>query len=211
MLSTILISFREFIESMIIVGILLGFSKRFSLGKEKQIISGAIVGLIGSLTLVLLSFILVGRLHAAFPEEQLEVLEHILLVVSGTFLIIITLLLHPLFSKNKNKHLDRFMKNTNQSTFSFMLVSFLLVLQEGVEIVLFTSSVAFNKSFYENMAGLFIGFVGALIATVILYKTYLHVHIQKLFRITEYVLVGFGIYLIFTGGKELLEFYHFTI
>lgn len=205
MFSTVLISFREFIESMLVVGILLGFSKRFSLGKDKQIISGAVIGLIGSLSLVLLSFILVGKLHAVFPEEQLEVFEHILLVVSGTFLIIITFLLHPLFSKNKNKHLDRFMKNTKQSSFSFMLVSLLLVLQEGVEIVLFTSSLAFNKSFYENMFGLFIGFVGALIATVVLYKTYLHVHIQKLFRITEYVLVGFGIYLIFTGGKELLE------
>ncbi|MBI4973683.1 FTR1 family protein [Candidatus Roizmanbacteria bacterium] len=210
MLSTVLISFREFIESMLVVGILLGFSKRFSLGKEKQIIGGAITGLIGSLSLVLISFILVGKLHAILPEEQLEIFEHILLVVSGTFLIIITFLLHPLFSKNKNNHLDRFMKNTKQSSFSFMLVSFLLVLQEGVEIVLFTSSLAFNKSFYENMMGLVIGFIGALVATVFLYKTYLHLHIQKLFRITEYVLVGFGIYLIFTGGKELLELYHFT-
>lgn len=207
MITTALITFRESLEALVVIGVLYGFSRKFKLQKESFIIKGAILGFFTSIFLILglLYFIFLQRL--AIPEDQLEILEQVLLIFSGIFLILVTLVIHPFISKQKTKHVNSTLEKKDLSSFSLGMLSFFLVLLEAVETILFVSSSSFTSSFIDSVWGLLAGFGSAMVVTVLIYKTYLKIHIEKLFKFTEYALFVFGIYLTIKGGLEL---YHFA-
>ena len=203
MIATALISFRESLEALIVIGVLYGFNRKFKLNKESFIIKGALLGFLTGTVLVLSLLYVMFKQRLAMPEDEFEILEQVLLLFSGVFLIFVTLVIHPFIAKQKNKHINSTMEKKDLSGFSLGILSFFLVLLEGVETILFISSSSFASSFVENMQGLIIGFCLSIITTILIYKTYLKVHIQKLFKITEYILFTYGFYLIVKGGSEL--------
>ena len=66
-------------------------------------------------------------------------------------------------------------------------------------------SSSFIKNPYEYITGLIIGFSFSILVGVLMYKSYLRINIQKMFKITEYALIGFGCFLIVKGGAELFS------
>jgi high-affinity iron transporter len=203
MLATVLITFRESLEALMVIGILFGFNRKFKLHKESFILKGALIGFLTGVLLVLGLLYLVFEQRLTMPADQFELLEQILLVFSGIFLIFVTLVIHPLISKEKNKYINAAIGKKDLSGFSLGTLSFTLVLLEGVETILFISSSSFTSSFADNIWGLLIGLNLAILASFLIYITYLKVHIQKLFKITEYTLFVWGIYYMIKGGWEL--------
>jgi len=203
MIATALISFRESLEALIVIGILFGFNRKFKLHKESFIIKGALFGFIAGVLLVLGLLYVLFKQRLAMPADQFEILEQVLLIFSGVFLIFVTLVIHPFIGKQKNKHMNSAMEKKDLSGFSLGTLSFFLVLLEAVETILFISSSSFTSSFIDNIWGLLIGFGLSIGVTILMYKTYLKMHIQKLFKLTEYALFAFGIFLIIKGGSEL--------
>lgn len=203
MITTTIITFRESLEALVVIGVLYGFNRKFKLNKESFIIKGALSGFLTGVILVLGLLYMMFRQRLAMPEDQFELLEQILLIFSGVFLIFVTLVIHPFIAKQKNKHINSVMEKEDLSGFSLGTLSFFLVLLEAVETILFISSSSFTSSFIDNVWGLLIGFGLSIVTTILIYKTYLKVHMQKLFKITEYVLFAYGFYLIVKGGSEL--------
>lgn len=203
MFAVVLISFRESLEALMVIGVLLGFDRKFNLQKKSFILKGAVGGFLSNALIVLGLLYFVFQKRLAIPSEQFEILEHVLLVFSGIFLVFVTLVIHPFIAKQKNKHIGRAIGKKDVSGPSLSILSFFLVLLEGVETILFISSSSFSSSFIENMWGLIVGFGLSIIVAILIYKTYLKIHIQKLFKITEYVLFGWGIFMIIKGGSEL--------
>lgn len=203
MITTAIISFRESLEALVVIGVLYGFNRKFKLNKESFIIKGALSGFLTGVILVLGLLYMMFRQRLAMPEDRFELLEQVLLIFSGVFLIFVTLVIHPFIAKQKNKHINSVMEKEDLSGFSLGTLSFFLVLLEAVETILFISSSSFTSSFIDNVWGLLIGFGLSIVTTILIYKTYLKVHMQKLFKITEYVLFTYGFYLIVKGGSEL--------
>ena len=207
MITTAIVTFRESLEALVIISILLGFSRKFKLKQELFIMLGALSGFIFSGILIVFSFIYFFKVRTLLPEEGLEMIEHIISIASGFLLIFITAVLHPLFSQHKNNHLESFLIKKHTGGIPFLLTAFGLATLEGIEIILFTTSSSFTSSFANNVIGLLIGLTGALLASIIIYFTYLRIHLHKLFKITEYILIIFGIFLISKGGWELILTY----
>lgn len=204
-MSTFFIVFREFVESFLLISILLGFSKKEGLHKEKSILAGGITGVVISLAMALFVFFIFPLIHVRLEEEQIELFEQISMVVSGAALLFVTHIIHPLFSKHAHHKAQNMMEKNKILNASLFFPSLLLVLQEGLEIVLFTTTTAFTTSVVSNIFSLFAGFIAAVGTGFLLYKTYLINHVQKLFKITEIALICYGAYLIFHGGSELVE------
>ncbi|PIY68795.1 hypothetical protein COY90_04045 [Candidatus Roizmanbacteria bacterium CG_4_10_14_0_8_um_filter_39_9] len=204
-MSTFLIVFREFMESLLLMSILLGFSKREGLHKEKSILAGGILGILFSVFITFSVFYVLPLIHISLPSELIDLIGHLAIILSGVMLLYITYRIHPLFAVHKNKHVANLFSQKNIKDASFFVPTFLLVLQEGFEIVLFTMTTSFTHSLASNSLSLVLGFVAAVAASSLLYLTYLKNHVKKLFKITEYTLIIYGAYLIIHGGTELFE------
>lgn len=204
-MSAFLIVFREFMESFLLMSILLGFSKREGLHKEKSIIAGGILGILFSILITFSVFYALPLIHISLPSELIDLIGHLAIILSGIMLLYIIYRIHPLFAVHKNKHVSSLFSKKDIKNTPFFIPTFLLVLQEGFEIVLFTMTTSFTRSLASNSLSLLFGFIAAVMVSALLYLTYLKNHIQKLFKITEYALIIYGAYLIFHGGTELIE------
>ncbi len=205
-LSVFLIALRDFTESFLIIGLLLGFSKRQNLKKEHLIILGGVSGLLTSLVVILCVFFVLPFIHFDFSFDTIDTIGHYALIISGLLMIYLTYRIHPVMVDNKNLHITSILGNKEVEKISFFVLTFLLVLQEGFEITIFSSTISFLNSFLSNSYSLLIGFLAALAIGAVLYKSYLRNHIKKLFKITEVLLIIYGAYLVFHGVGELLGF-----
>jgi FTR1 family protein len=200
-----LIAFRDFIESFIFLSILLGFSKKEGLNKEKLIIMGGGLGLFISITLPILSYFILPFVKTSISEEIVETISHSSVILSGLLLLFISYTIHPFIIGHKDKHLSSFLSGNKLNNLSFFLVSLILVLGEGLEILLFTTTISFYRTAALNSLLLLLGLGTALLVGLVVYKTYLKNHIKNLFKITEILIIAYGIYLIAHGLLEFLE------
>lgn len=200
-----LIAFRDFTESFLIISLLLGFSRKNDLGEEKSILTGGIVGLIVSLTMTILIYFILPLLRFVLSTELIDQIGHVSTISSGLLMLYITYKIHPFFSKNRDNRIQTLLENIKVSKVPFFIIAFLLVFQEGLEIIIFTTTISFLQSFFLNALSLILGFLTALTVGILVYKTYLINHIKKLFRITEIILIIYSIYLILHGLIEMSE------
>lgn len=204
-MSVFLIAFRDFIEAFLILGILLGFSKKQNLNKENIILAGGITGLCAALLVAFLAFYILPFIKIPFPVETIDTIGHFSVIFSGFMILYITYYLHPFFVTQKNKHVEKLFSNKEATNIIFFIFTFLLVMQEGFEIVVFGTSTSFFESSLSNILSLFAGFLTAVLIGMIFYKTYLKNHIKKLFRITEFIFIVYGLFLIAHGLMEFFE------
>ena len=81
-----LIVFRETLEAIIVIGILLGINKQLHLQQEGHVKKGALLGFVSISILIVVIWWLFST-NVRFPDEQFEAGEHLLLMLSGIFLI----------------------------------------------------------------------------------------------------------------------------
>lgn len=204
--SVFLIALRDFTESFLIIGLLLGFSKKQNLKKEHLIFSGGLMGILASFAVILCVFFVLPFIHFNFSFDTIDTIGHYALIISGLLMIYLTYRIHPTIMENKNIHINSILGNKEVEKISFFVLTFLLVLQEGFEITIFSSTISFLNSFLSNAYSLFLGFLVALGIGAIVYKTYLKNHLKKLFKITEILLIAYGAFLVFHGVSELVGF-----
>jgi len=206
MFTTAIIAFREFLEAFLIVGVFLGVSRKLGLKKEKEIGIAASVGIAISFILSTATYAFGNAAHRILTEENAELLENYLMLFSGIFLAYVIFSLHRRISENKK---DIIKKATNKLEKSFDLSLFatiaFLVSREGFEIALFTSSTSLFTVFFQNMLGLFAGFVLATIAGLLAFFAYTRFPVKKVFRYTEYMIMLLGASFVQVGITELLE------
>jgi len=202
-----LISFRDFTESFLLISLFLGFSTKNNLGKEKSILAGGIMGLLSSLFLTICIYFVLPLINLGFSGYFIDQIGHVSMVFSGILILYITYKIHPLFVRNKDVRIKTFLENITFSKTPFIIIAFLLVFGEGMEIIIFTTTISFLHSFYSNTLSLILGFAAALAVGLLVYKTYLINHIKKLFKITEIILIVYAIYLIVHGLIEILDLF----
>jgi FTR1 family protein len=207
MLTTAVVSFREFLEAFLIVGVFLGISKKLSLKKELEIGLATGVGIILSLLLATGTYLFGGQVQSILTEKNAELLESYLMIFSGIFIAYVVFSLHNVMQRNRAGTLIKVKQKLNEKVFDFslFLTIVFLVFREGFEIALFTASTSLFSVFIQNFTGLMLGFVSATFLGIMTFFAYIKFSIDKIFRFTEYLIIVLGAALVQNGITELLE------
>lgn len=207
MITTAVISFREFMEAFLIVGVFLGISRKLNLKKEFEIGLASLVGVIFSLLLTTVTYLFGNRIQAVLTEKNTELLEGYLMVFSGLFISYVVFSLHNVIHRSRAGSLIKAHQKMQERIFDFSLFSTIvfLVAREGFEIALFTASTSLFFVFMQNFIGLILGFASASILGLMTFFAYIKFSIGKVFKYTEYMIIILGASLVQNGITELLE------
>jgi high-affinity iron transporter len=207
MLTVALIAFREFLEAFLIVGVFLGISRKLQLKKEFEIIIAAVVGILFSLIVSTIVFIFGDYASSILTEKNAEMLSSYLQIFSGIFLVYVIFSLHDVLRRSRGMTLIKAHERLKQQRFdlSLFFTIVFLVLREGFEIALFTSSVSLFSIFLQNFIGLFIGLLAGSSIGILTFFAYVKFPVGKLFKTTEYMIMLLGAALVQNGLTEFLE------
>lgn len=209
MITTLIISLREFLEVFLIIGVFLGISRKLSLKREKEIIFSSLIGITISLTLPIVVFTLGEKAASIFNERSAELLEGYLMIFSGFFIAYVIFSLHNFFVRSRSKSIilahQKLEKNIFDLSLFFIIVFF--IIREGFEIALFTATASLFSQFSENLTGLVFGFIFSSIIGLATFITYIRLPIGKVFKLTEYLIIILGASFVKNGLGELTEFY----
>lgn len=207
MIPALLISFREVIEASLIVATIVGVLVK--LGHTKSIHTVWLAT--GAATLLGILLLGIGSLFGLKVQEIYtgkieEFIEAVLMVTSAIFITWAVFFLHTYFAQYKTKLLHKIRETVEREEQKgiFILV-FTAVLREGLEIVLFLSTMYFSS----NPASIFLGFLlgagGALLVSVSLFTATIRLPVYQAFRATSVLLVLFAAGLLARGVHEFME------
>lgn len=201
----LLISFREILEMVLIVGIILVvLNKTEQKQWTKFVWAGVLAGIIGSL-------IIAGVLSTAVADVRAvseEITEGVTALLAAG---VITYVIFWLGHKNVKQHLqDKVQKALSHEQENFQklglfALSFFAVLREGFELVLLVVLTTANAMDIEVITAIALGGIIALVLGFILFKTAVHMNLQTVFKITTIFLALFAAGLVVTGLHELAE------
>jgi len=210
MITTLVISLREFLEVFLLIGVFLGISKKLKLKREKEIILASAIGIIISFILPVSVFLLGDKAGLILSEKNTELLEGYLMIFSGFFLAYVIFSLHNFFVLKRSKSIifahEKLQKNIFDLSLFLTIVFF--IIREGFEIALFTATTSLFSKFIENLAGLFAGFALSSFFGLLTFFAYVKFPIGKVFKLTEYLIVILGASFVKNGLTELFEVYY---
>jgi len=212
MLATAIIAFREFFEAFLIVGVFLGVSRKLGLKREFEIGLAALVGLVLSLVMVVLTYLFSNQARAILTDANAHILESYLLVFSGVFIAYVIFSLHDALNKGRKEVLNQAQKKLFEGVFdvSLFFTIVILIVREGFEIALFTASASLLSTFLENFLGLMIGLLGASILGLLTVFAFVRLPIDKVFQWTKYLILLLGASMTQNGLTKLFAI-HFNI
>lgn len=207
MLLVFLISFREFIEVFIIFQSFLTLLAQKRMSLYKRVYASGVIGFITTLTLPVLFFLVINIFTVKLDRELFEKIEGPMMIFSGGFIIMTVLVFHNFFHQKRGvlmKFISSLKPERKLFSIGVPLVLFYLMLQEGLEIALFTSTSAVINSFTTNTIGLGLGLVTAA-GVVYLVSSFLSKQFRsRLISISEWLLIGVGLYHMIHGLMEFI-------
>ncbi len=187
MLQIIIVVFREILEISLIVGILTAATKTIP-HRSRWIISGLILGFVGSLFLALFTDTISQSLDG-FGQEIFNglVLLSAAIMISWT---IIWMQKHAKTLSGELKQLSNSIQTGKKPLYSLLVVVFLSVLREGAEIVLFCYSAYISGiEMQKIILGLMVGVTFGVILGAALYLGMLKMFGRYFFSVTTWILV----------------------
>ena len=207
MIPTAIIAFREFFEAFLLVGIFLGIDKGLKLHRRKEIIFAVLVGVLFSLVLPCIVFLLSADMLHLVTEKTADTFEGFLLVFAGVFLAYVVFTLHAFLHEGKMQKIFQTKEKIEKEIFdmSLFLTIVLFIAREGLEIALLVATTSLFVTFWSNMFGLLLGFFLAGAIGLAVSFAYIKIPIKKVFVYTEYLIVIIGAAMIKNGISLLLN------
>jgi FTR1 family protein len=206
MLTTAIIAFREFLEAFLLVGMFVGMDKKFQLGKRREILLAAFLGITFSLILPILVFFFAADAARVLTEKNTDLLEGYLLTFSGFFLAYVVFSLHEFMKHGKKKTIADASTKMEKEIFDvslfFTIVFF--IIREGFEVALLIAATSLFSVFVTNIEGLFLGFIAALLVGIAMSISYTKLPIKKIFTYTEYLILLIGAAMVKNGVSLLI-------
>lgn len=209
MIPTFLISVREYLEAFLIIGVFLGISRKLALHRGKEILAASATGMVISLALPIVVFLMGARASQVFTERNADLLEGYLMIFSGVFVAYVVFSLHKMFTLRRSKTIIEAHQKLQSNVFDislFLTIAFFII-REGVEIALFTATTSLFSKFADNFIGLLLGFTVSSVLGFLTFFAYIKVSIGKVFRATEYLIVVMGASFVANGISELTDVY----
>lgn len=207
MIATAIVAFREFFEAFLITGVFIGISQKLHLKREIEIMIASFFGIILSLLLVTVTYIFGDHARYVFTEKNADILESYLMIFSGLFIAYVVFSLHDLLRTKGGKIFIQAHQKLQKNTFdiSLFLTIVFLIVREGFEIALFTSSTSLFSSFGQNLAGLFIGLISSAALGLMTFIAYIKISVNIVYKITEYMIILLGAALVQIGITKFFE------
>lgn len=201
----IFLAFREGLEAILIVVILLLYLKNTNQRKyNKYVFLGAIFAILTSFIFAILFIWLFG----GFSGTLEQIFEGSTFIISGFFLITLILWISkegPKLKQNLEERIEESIQK--QKVFSIFILTFVIIIREGIELVLLLTGAASIGTL--NALDIIVGsLIGLGIALVIGFLTYYGVrtiNISKFLKITNVILIFFAAGLIIYGIHEFVE------
>jgi len=201
-----LITFREVIEASLIVATILGILLRFDQFKSVKTVWIATFSATLLSVVILIGGALLGVRVQELYEQHEAAIEGILMITSAIFITWAIFFLHTYFTQYK-VNLLRKVKNTieeNKESGIFIL-TFTAVFREGIEIVLFLSTIYLA----DNPFAIFLGFIGGLFSGLVLaftlFRSTIKIQVRYAFQVSSVLLILFAGGLIIRGIHEFNE------
>lgn len=209
MLATAIIAFREFLEASLLIGLFIGIDRKLRLGKQKEIFSAAILGILVSLILPVIVFFFANEVKSTLNEKNTDLLEGYFLTFSGFFLAYVIFSLHSYMRYLQDRTIAKAKKKMEQEIFdiSLFLTIVLFIVREGFEVAILIAATAVFSVFWTNVAGLLIGFTASSLVGFTTVFTFVKLPIRRVFRYTEYLILILGAAMVMNGVSELFEAY----
>ncbi len=193
-----LIGFREALEAVLIVGVLirlLYLTNRDAMAK--WVWGGMLLALVASVLTWQVFEIFVGE----FSKNNEELFEGILYLVAVA--LITTVILHVIGHASREVLENKAEKAIEtREAFGIGLLAFVSVWREGVETVIFIGAGTESSS---AITGLFIGIVLAAAIGYVLFTTTKNLDIRFMFNVSTLLLIGFAAYLVMKAIHEFGE------
>ena len=201
----IFLAFREGLEAILIVAILLLYLKNTNQRKyNKYVYLGAIFAILASVLFAVLFIWLFG----GFSGTLEQVFEGSTFIISGIFLITLILWISkegPKLKQNLEERIEESIQK--QKVFSIFILTFVIIIREGIELVLLltgASSIG-TLSALDVIVGSLIGLGVALVIGFLTYYGVRTINISKFLKITNVILIFFAAGLIIYGIHEFVE------
>src|SRR5690348_13814510 len=196
MIPTLLITLREVIEASLIVATILGIlTKLHQRESIKTVWFATASALLVSFLLVFGGSTIGINVQQIYQGNSEPIIEGILFIASAFFVTWAVFVLHKHFARKK-MHILQKVKETiavDERRGIFML-TFTAVLREGIEIVLFLSTLYLTTTRPAILGGFTLGVISGLVISGVLFFGTIRMPIFYTFRATSFLLI------IFAGG-----------
>ncbi len=201
-LGAAVIALREGIEAALIIAIMLSYLKKTNRMRFRSyVIIGAVLAIVASIIVGLM----LGVIWSLFEGEALALFEGIMVLTAAVLLTTMILWMWQLGSEISTEIRQSIEdKSKSQGVIGLLLLSFALIMREGVELVLFTIALSI-QDVGQTIVGTLIGLGGAIIVGVLIYQGSLKMKLSSFFKWSSVFLVLFAAGMVAYGIHEIQE------
>ncbi|MFX0045381.1 MAG: FTR1 family protein [Candidatus Hermodarchaeota archaeon] len=201
-LAPTIISLREGIEAALVIAVMLSYLRKSGRQDLKRFVMwGAIVAVLASVGVALI----MGLVWGIVEGPVLATFEGIVVLIAALFLTTMILWMWNAgasVTTEIEESVER--KSLSQSGAGIALLSFSLVMREGVELVLFTAALVIQEGL-TTYVGIALGLLVALGLGIAVYQGSLRISLGALFRWTSVFLILVAAGMVAYGIHELQE------
>jgi high-affinity iron transporter len=201
-IAPLIIALREGIEVALIVVVILAYLRKSDQNQLRKFVVGG--GFLAILSSVMISLVM-AIIWGIVSDIALAIFEGVVVLLAAGLLTTMILWMWKTGARMKSEIESSVKKRIEmQSGTRLALLSFALVLREGVELVLFTLALSFEES-VQTFVGIIIGLVLASVIGIALYTGSLKTNFSSFFKWSSFFLVLFAAGMIAYGIHELQE------
>jgi high-affinity iron transporter len=201
MVSAFVITFREALEAALIIGIILAYLYRTKQTKYNNVVY---YGIGSSVVASIIVAVLFNLVAGGFEGSAEKVFEGIVMLFAA--LLITFMILWMLRQKNITRELEGRVQShlSKEQRFGLFLVTFLSVLREGVETVIFLNAASMQTGNHMLLWAVF-GLVAACALGYVIFVMAKRVNLKIFFNVSSILLILFAAGLTAHGVHELEE------
>jgi len=199
------LAFREGLEATLVVVIILLYLKKTNQrGYNKYVYFGSIIAIFSSIAFAFIFSMVFG----GFKGTLEEVFEGATFIISGIFIVTLVLWVSKEGPKMR-KHLEEKMEQSieRQKAFSISILTFIIIIREGIELVLLLTGTASIGSINQMtvVIGSIIGIGISVIIGLLTFYGIKSIDLSKFFKATNIILILFAAGLVTYGIHEFIE------
>lgn len=197
MIAQLLLSFREGFEALLLITILVTFLRRVGRGEDVR------YAYLGGVSAVLVGFIIaiaVIIFYGGLSESYKQIFEGMTAFIAVA---VLTYMIIWMAGKDIRREVE--MRAMGKYSVGIAIVSFIFVVREAFETVLFLTPFAF-QNIIETALGTVIGITFALLLAYTIFKAGYRMSLRKFFIITGLLLIFIASGLAGYGTHELIEY-----
>lgn len=203
MIESLIIALREGIEIALVIGILIVYLQKIDhLHLIKSVFFGLATAILASITIAII-------LQKLMIDQ--EIFEGYLMLIAAVFVISMIVWMWISAKKIRNQIQERVntivhTRNHWQAHIGIFLFTFLMIVREGVETVIFLQAVSANVNGWQSVVGTTMGFSSAAIFAYLFVRGSVKIDVVRFLKVTAFTLIIFTLQLIVNAFHEFYEF-----